>query len=370
MKILHLSTMLTWGGGERQILNLCQALAQQAVTQWVVCPKQSALARQLATLNLPCNTLKKYSSVSLAYAYQLSKQIKHFQPDIVHVHDSHALTGITLAQILFATSVPIVISRKVSYPIKDTAFSRFKYNQNSVKKIICVSNQVKKVVAKTVKQPACLTTIYDGIDLNQFTDATQTNPLRQEFSLSQTSLLIGCVASLLPVKDHKTFIDCAKQVLSAGIDAKFFIIGDGPLKSELAAYVKSLQLDHAIIFTGFRNDIANIMPALDILMLTSTAEGMGTVLLEAMAAKVAVIATAAGGVIEAVQNKVTGLIANVGDTQTLAHHVITLAQNPALRNQLVQQAHQHVQRFSSANSAKQVLNTYIDILKKPKPYHA
>ena len=161
----------------------------------------------------------------------------------------------------------LILSRKRNNPIKNKFLNRFKYSHPSIKKIICVSKAVESIFENIISDKNRLTTIYDAIDVSKFKDKKSQNILHQEFNFSPETRIIGNIAGLTNQKDIYTFIDTAKRVKDNNITnnpVKFVVIGDGPLNNNLATYTKSLRLEDDVYFTGYRNNVTDLLPEFDI----------------------------------------------------------------------------------------------------------
>ena len=360
--ILHLSSIKSWGGGEQQLIYLYQELAKQQLPQLIVCHKDSALADYCKTHHIETITYTNLSSIDLGFARRLTKLCKTHAIDIIHAHDAHTQTNALLARLLFRLKLPIIISRKVAFPIKKSWLSHYKYNSSHLCKIICISQAVYQTLQPIIHDSSKLVVIPDGVDLQRFGQTLPSNSLRNDLNLKPNHLLIGTLATLVASKDLYTFIKVAQLVINQGISAKFLIIGDGPLRTELQNLVAELGLSEQVVFLGFRQDIPDLLPQLNIFMLTSKQEGMGSSILEAMACQVPVVATRVGGIPEIVLDGKTGLLANTGDIHELAKAVIQLAQNKALRQALIMNATQQVTNFSIQNMANKTLAVYRSVI--------
>ena len=120
------------------------------------------------------------------------------------------------------------------------------------------------------------------------------------------------------------------------------------------------RLSEKIILAGFRPDVPEILPEIDLLLFTSKTEGLGTSLLDAMACGVPVVATHAGGIPEIVEDEVSGLLAPVSDAESLARQVRRLLEEPGLKQRLTQAAHRNVQAFSKEKMAAAILDLYLE----------
>lgn len=207
-------------------------------------------------------------------------------------------------------------------------------------------------------------TIYDGVDPNRFTPSSGTdqNTLRKEYNLSADTVLIGNTSALAGHKDYFTFINTIARLRDSQHNLKAFIIGDGPMREELVRFVDKQGLTEMIVFTGFRNDIESVLPALDIFLMTSNEEGLGSSILDAYLAGVPVVATRAGGIPEIVLHEKTGLLADIADAETLAQNVDRIISEAPLRQRLVEGARAWVRRFYADEMVKQTIAVYEGIL--------
>ncbi|MCB0395928.1 MAG: glycosyltransferase [Flavobacteriales bacterium] len=359
LNILHVSTASSWRGGEQQLAYLVGELEQQEyITQTVVCAKGSALEQHCNRMSIPHVALKKRSSVDWGFAFQLSRLCRSLNISIMHCHDAHAHSFAVWSATLFRNPVPIVISRRVDFRIRRGFFSSFKYNHKSICGILCVSEKIRSIISPRIKDKTKLFTVYSGIDLTRFDTKPVQNKLRQQFNIPDDEFMIANVAALAPHKDYFTFIDTVEVLQSRDIKAHYFIIGEGKLRENIQEYIEHKALEHVITLTGFREDIPLILPGIDVFLITSSTEGLGTSILDAFACDVPVVATRAGGIPEIVIDNQTGLSAPVGDAEALAEQVIRMLQEPGLRQSMVGAARKHLQNFSREATAKRTLEVY------------
>ena len=256
--------------------------------------------------------------------------------------------------------MPIVVSRRVDFPIQRSLFSQYKYNHVLVKKILCVSEEIKRITATGIKDPNKLETVYSGIDLNKF--SADNGKLRKEFSISKETFLIGNTSAIADHKDYFTFIDAAENALKEDPSLVFLIIGKGPMEDEIASYLRLKSLGDSVRMIGFRNDIPEILAELDLFMITSKTEGLGTSIIDAFAAAVPVLATRAGGIPELVEDEKTGLLCEVGDSKALANSIVKLKNDPELGDRLKVAASEKVKKFSKRETAQSTLAVYHNLL--------
>lgn len=328
----------------------------------IACVKKSSEFEAYCELhNIRHYSLPFINSADVGSAMHLAKIYKRANPDIVHIHSSKS-HGVAALSSFFGMRAPIVISRRVDFPLKSNFYSKWKYNHHQIKKIICVSKTVEDIVAQNLEYPEKLTTIYSGIKLNRFENAIDEGILKSKYQLNKNSILIGNTSALADHKDYFTFLRVAKNVINATENAYFFLIGEGKLKGELQSTIDSYGLEKKIFITGRSNNIPSILKELDIFLITSKTEGLGTSVLDAFASKLPVVSTNAGGLKELVKHLETGLIAEVGDDIELAKHVMTFVQNAELQNKVVTNAYEFMKSYTSQKTAIQTLEVYKSIV--------
>jgi glycosyltransferase involved in cell wall biosynthesis len=356
---VHVSTPRTWRGGEQQLIYLAEQLRARGVDQIVLCPAGSELARVCADRDLPHAIAPRRLSVDPLFARALARVARGAA--VVHAHDPHALTAAAIAASLFGLAAPIVVHRRVDFPIGRGRFSRWKYDHPRVHRIVCVSRAIAEIVRPDVRGPSRLRVVHDGIDPARFAGARPDGRLRRDLGFPAGVPLVGNVAALAGHKDYFTFVDTAARLLADGVDARFVAIGDGALREAIAAHIRRLGLEGRVVLAGFRSDVPTILPELDVFLFTSKEEGLGSSILDAYACRVPVVATAAGGVPEILADGETGLLAPVRDAAALAERVRRVLAEPALRRRLVEGGARHLAEFGVDRMAERTLAIYREV---------
>ncbi len=359
--VLHISTARSWRGGEQQLAYLVGELKKMNVKQYVLCVKDSAVETYCRHSHIPYFSTEKRSSVDIFFASRIASICRKNKIELIHTHDSHAHTFSILACDFFGCRSSIIVSRRVDFPVSKSAFSRYKYNHRKVKRILCVSDKIREITSGSLKDPSKILTVHSGIDYSRFAGKTNSGKLHTEYSLDSSMKLVGNVAALAPHKDYFTFVDAAAILCRKNDNICFFIIGDGPLQSEIKAYVKKSGFASRIIMTGFRTDIPEILPELDVFLITSETEGLGTTILDAFACRVPVVATAAGGIPEIVVHEHTGLLASVKDSVSLAKYVEIMLADLNFRDKIIENASEHLTLFTTSATAEKTLACYREV---------
>lgn len=364
IRILHLSSEMSWRGGEQQIAYLIDELNQLQTENVVLAKKDSAFLKFAQQKNWPVFESSFNGQFDFGTARQIKKICAEKNIDLIHAHSSHSHALAVWAAVL-GNKPPIVLSRRVDFPVSKNFLSQWKYNHPSIKKIICVSDCVRQILLPSIRQKEKCVVVYDGIDMNRFSNSTKKNILRHEFSIAPDEMIIANIAALAQHKDYFTWLRTV-ALLKGKLNAKFLIIGDGPLRNEIENEINRLQLNDIVLMTGFRNDIESVLPELDLLLFTSKEEGLGSSLLDAMLCGVPIVSTNAGGIPEIIQHEMNGLLANVGDEKQLAASVLKLTNDFELRTQLIHAGQITAKQFSKTQMAKNTLLVYHKVLDQLK----
>lgn len=337
MKVLHITTAKSWRGGERQVLNLFKSMeSYKDNVSYLLCRKDSELDKRILDKN-------KYSFHGNLFSWinKINEICKQECIDLIHVHESKAHTYAVLASMLYS-KIPVIVTRRVLFPIKGV-LSKIKYKK--ARKVICVSEAVRKVMTEIVDNEK-IEVIGDAIDVRKFDSS---NTVNFDF-LNEDKVKVAYVAALTLEKDHRTFLLTAKKVLQEKQDIMFYIIGDGKLYEEIKQLIKELNLEASVKMVGFIENIDQLIPQLDILLFTSTSEGLGSTVLDFFLAKKPVVATDSMGVRDMIKNDKTGFLCENGDYEDLAKKVIKLIDNPLLTEKITRNALEFVNENYSLNT--------------------
>ena len=196
-----------------------------------------------------------------------------------------------------------------------------------------------------------LVTIYNGIDAGRVPDRVQRDRLRAELHLPAGAPCIGIVGRLSPEKDHATFLRAARVIGAEKPDTRFLIVGSGPMQASIESLIVQLGLSGRAQILGERNDAQAVIAMLDVLVLTSTNEGLPNVLLEGAIAGTPVVTTAAGGAAEVVVDGETGFVVPCGDADAVARRVLDLLKDDVMKKRFVEAALDRMRTCFSAGPA-------------------
>ena len=202
--------------------------------------------------------------------------------------------------------------------------------------VVAVSKGVKRYMVDRVGIPANkVRIVYNGVDLNRFTYNEGTrSKIRSELSISTDDVVAGVVARLVPVKGHGFLLEAMRILSEKAPPLRLMIVGDGDLRKELEQKTAVMGLSNRVSFLGERQDIPQIMSAMDMYVLPSESEGMNLTLLEAMSIGLPVVARDVGGNSEVVCHGETGLLVSSRDVKQFAEGLMRMAEGREERKQM------------------------------------
>jgi len=234
----------------------------------------------------------------------------------------------------------------------------------SIDRLIVPSRSIRRKVMAEGRDAARFAIIPNGVDLSRFASPTRC-AFRSEFGVPEGAPLLGVVARLEPEKGHRVLIEAMPAILRAAPDTRLAVVGEGSEAESLAARADSLGVADRVLFTGRRDDVAALTADLTLAVLPSSREAQGISILEAMARRKPVVATAVGGIPEVVADGVSGLLVPPEDPSALAHALIRLARSPSLRQRLGDAGYEIVaERFSIDAQVHRIQELYDEELQR------
>jgi glycosyltransferase involved in cell wall biosynthesis len=221
----------------------------------------------------------------------------------------------------------LVASRRVDFHLQKHSFSRWKYRQ--VDLFIAASEAIRGVLVHDGIPARQIVVVHDGIDVAKIGRLPALD-IHAELWLPHGAPVIANVGALVPHKGQKYLVEAMRLVVREVPDAHLVIFGDGELRGPLERQIKDLHLEKHVLLAGFRPDVLQLMKTVDLFVMSSVTEGLGSAVLDAMAMKLAVVATRAGGIPEAVRHGTTGLLVPPAHASDLAKAMVRLLKEPAL----------------------------------------
>jgi len=360
--VLQISSHRSWRGSEQQVAGLLEELKLHGWPATILCRKHSPMRRFCYRRRIESYPFKKKGLKNMLLGWEIYKLTQKKAFDLVHVHDPDALSAAIFARRL-GMRLPLVVSCRPDKIKGETWLAMRNYRHKAVKAIICPSRASLDTLMPVVRKSEVLRKINKGIDLaEQEKIDVPYGRLRREYFVPDHAILVGNVASLTPQKDYPTFLNAAKIMLEENPELFFLIIGDGPLRAETELQISKMGLKDQVKITGSRKDLAEVLPQLDVLMHPSVIEDMGTIILEAFSAGVPVATTAAGGIPEMVEHRLSGMLSPVADAQNLAENVLEIIADKNLREKIIAGGMEKLKNYSRSSNAAQTMQLYLDVL--------
>lgn len=373
--VVHVIYSLGVGGLENGLVNLINNMPRDRYRHAIVCLHSfTDFAKRIQPSDIPIYSLDKMQGKDLGLYVRLGRLLRRLKPDIVHTRNLAALEG----QIVAAIAVPYArrVHGEHGRDMFDVAGLNVKYNllrrliRPFVHRYIAVSRDLEQwLVDQIGVEPSHISQIYNGVDNQKFRPRNAEDPAPPwlpQFA-DERHVIIGSVGRMAAVKDHLTLVRAFIELVRMRPDlreiARLVIIGEGPCREGCAQLLAEAGLSDCAYLTGERNDVAELMRAMDIFVLPSLGEGISNTILEAMATSLPVVATQVGGNPELVQSSVTGRLVPANAPQSMAHALLEYVCDAQLR-------HRHgsagcsiiEQRFSLPAMVSAYMQTYDTVL--------
>ncbi len=359
-QVLH---TLDVGGAEILAARLGRQLRDEFRFHFICLDSAGTLAEQLAADGFPIHVFQRRPGFDWRLLRQLSQLFRDQRVEILHAHQYAPFAYCAMAR-GFSTRPHIVFTEhgrhQPDYPRPKRIWAnKFFLGRND--RAIAVGEAVRQALLQNEGLPPDrVSVIYNGVDLTRFDPfAPLRDSVRQELRLAADDFVLIQVARLDYLKDHGTALRTVSLLRSAGLPLKLLIVGDGPERSKIEQQHAELQLGDSVQWLGQRKDIPRLLQAADVLLLTSTSEGIPLTLIEGMAAGLPIVATDVGGVAEVVEQGTTGLLARSGNPDQLAAQIRRLLSEPELRVRYGQAGRQRAEQlFSEPDMHRQYRAAY------------
>jgi glycosyltransferase involved in cell wall biosynthesis len=310
------------GGTETYVYNLVSNLSPESFRVTCLCPFESPFTESLRRVG--CDVFITPMDEEIAWnSIQLAVELaRHHAVDLIHAHlpNAHILAGL--------------VGKLTGTPVVSTIHSRYLCSEQlaisrmTETNLLLICQEAYGQALALGIPPERLTHIQNGVDLKRFTPERSRSEFRAALGIPLDAPLIGFVGRLEWEKGPDNFVRLAERVLSRRPDAHFALVGEGSMEAELEEMIAPRGLSKRIHLAGVWRNIAQVYPAFDLLAQTSRSEGMPLALLEAMACGLPVVAMDVGGVAEAVEVGVNGLICRRNDLDWMARKIIEILDEP------------------------------------------
>ena len=330
LRVAHLHTNLTWGGGESQLLALAIRLQARGGFTVLVTPARGALYPRARRAGLRVLALED----TRAGRRQLWLDLQEFGLTLLHAHDSGSTSlGIWLRRHL---GVPLILTRRIASPLRRNPLSRWKYSPRRLDAVIAISNTVRDVMISSGYPAGRILVAPSGVDVEALARIPADPDFRAAYGRDH---LVGGLGRLSWKKNWMLMVRAAELLARESFPVQWVLAGDGPDRAELEMAIQRAGLAGRFHLLGFRADATRLLRQLDLLCFPSLMEGASVTVREAMALGVPVVAADAPGVVESLAGH--GWIVPGDDPAALAAAVRAALENPAARQARAAAAREH-----------------------------
>ena len=376
--VFHLDDGKELRGGQRQLMYLVKELNKLGHINYIVCRKGSPLELTAQRKGFKTIALPYFFEWDPVSAFLLNRMIRtviavcgHCEPPILHAHTSHTAAVSYLAS--FSLPCVRIAHRRVDFVPSRGLSAKFKYEK--AHRVIAISRPVKEIMLSLGLSENKIAVVNSTVDLDETPwsiggfekyRADARRVIAGNFGIPAEAPWIGSLIALVPHKDPENFAKAAALVIDKHPEARFLIAGTGELAGTMRRLIKILNIENRFHLLGYYDNPYELLSALDIFVLPSCEEGMGSVLIEAMNSKLPIVATRAGGITDVIEDRENGLIVNIKDPAGLAAAQIELLENPPLKHRLAEEGHRRRMDFSSPKMAELTLKIYEQELSRLK----
>lgn len=343
VRVAHVNVARGYRGGERQTELLIRELAKYEIDQVLVARRDEELARRVGDVAIeirPTTTGDPFSVFARTAGV-----------DLVHIHEGRSVYGAYMRSLVSHT--PYILMRHVDNRIKNLVFAHLAYR--GAARVVAVAPAVAKIVEEFEAAARVDVILASRSDLP--VDAAVSAEIRRRF---EGKFLIGNVAALdNPQKGQEYIIEAARALAVTDPDIHFLLVGSGPDERMLKAMAADLD---NVAFEGFVENVGDYLAAFDMLILPSNREGMGSILIDAMNQRLAVVAAAVGGVSTLVRDGETGLLIEPRRPDQLKEAILRLRAQPELRRSLGERGFELVRNLSPETMGRKHLELYEEVL--------
>jgi len=366
VRVMHVIHSIDVGGAEQVVANYARHIDKTRFSTSVCALRAGGrLYDQLRDEGVRTFLLRKRSGADLGALRRLVRLIKSEGIDILHTHNASAHSWGLLAAVLSTKPILVATEHSIHFPGRGGklySLARHAFRQR-FSSIISCCNQVRDTQIPPWRLPANKhVVIHNGINPSLYASTPQQSLIVEKLGLDPARPIVGTVGSLTPHKGHSVLIEAVAKMRRRGHTPQVLIIGDGPLRTELAENISQNGLNGQILLAGVRVNISEILPLLDIFVLPSLREGFPISILEAMAAGLPVVASDVGGCRESLVDGVTGFLSEPGDPDMLADLLSELLADSARRLSMGKAAQERVRSHFSVEGMVRATERLYDSL--------
>ncbi|WP_281842199.1 glycosyltransferase [Sinisalibacter aestuarii] len=361
------------GGAEHLLTIYAPELQRQGFDMRVVALKdwgESPVAGRLRAAGIAVERLPLAKLRNIGQIRAAMKRLREIGPDVIHAHLEASTVLAGLARI--ALRVPVVSTlHTLEYPERFNRagarlWLRDRLLANIFDRVICLSPAIADEARRHGLARAPVVSIANGIDLGAF-DANRGKPpeeIRAGLGIPPAARVIVTVAVLRPPKGIDRLIRAMADLVPVQPDLHLLIVGEGEERARLEALTAELGLDHAVTFAGFRSDVADVLRVAELFVLPTLWDALPTVLIEAMAADLPIVASNVGGIPDMVRDGTDGILVPKDDVPALTGAIGAIMGDEAHRQEMARAARERVEaEFSLPIQVGKLADLYRELSK-------
>lgn len=329
MKVLHVEGGRNLYGGAQQVLYLLRGLARRGVDNALACPAGSEIAEAAAPF-AEVHPMRMGGDLDIGIIQCLRRCIRLCRPDLVHLHSrigADVMGGIACR----LERAPVVHSRRVDNPESRLAVA-LKYRLHD--RVIAISEGIGRVLLAEGLPKEKLRVVRSAVDVERFDRPCDRDRVCAALGVPSRARLLGVIAQLIPRKGHRFLIEALPPLIAEFPELQVLFFGKGAEEEDLTRRIADAGLEDRVRLAGFRDDLPDILPCLELLVHPALMEGLGVSLLQAASAGVPIVASDAGGIPEAVRDGLNGILVPPGNTAALETAIARLLRHPALAQRM------------------------------------
>ncbi len=288
---------------------------------WLAAPVDSPIAKNAAARGLRVVPVRFRRPWGVRDVPIVRRTICRLGVEVVNTHSSWDAWIAGMAARLAGTAVGLVRTRHVSTPIASSPASRFLYTRLA-DRVVTTGETIRQAMIQRNGYPAGrIVSVATGLDLAAFRPTRDSVAVRASLGIPADVWVVGTVSTLRSWKGHRYLVEAIASLRSER-DVRGLLVGDGPYAEAIRSRILELGLEAAVTMPGQREDVADMLTAMDVFAFPSTAnEGVPQAVLQAMALRRPVVASRIGGIPEVVRDGETGLLVPAGDAAALARGI-------------------------------------------------
>ncbi len=360
--VLHTESSKGWGGQENRTLQEAHGLKKFGVRVLILCQPGSLLGQKALDQGIDVRTLRMGKSYDVFAIRSIANLIKAEGITVINTHSGKDSFLAAVAGRLSEKKPVIVRTRHLALPITSKMSYRFLPHR-----IVTVSEYVRHYLIGKGISAEKIISVPTGIDPERFNPQKISGTLKEELGLAKEVPVVGTIAILRIKKGHHVLLESIPRILEEVPEAVFVFAGDGPQRDNISHRIRALGLTRQVFMPGMRTDIPNILKSIDIFVLPTLQEALGTSFIEAMAMEKPVIGTNVGGVSEVIKDGVNGYLVRPDDPRMLADATITMLRDPKRAAAMGVEGRKAVlENFTVTGMCEKMFSLYSSLLKDRK----